>query len=709
MKFLVRMNVTAVAGILAGGFLVGSPTPVQAQNFLDRLFNPRHYEEQRHREQQRNLQPPEQKKEQVKRRPIRISAPRYFAYRPDALKLISLKKLATYEKPAETPTVSDEKQAESVTEAAAPSNHTPATREPTADPISTGSTPAENSAPSGAIVGETATHDDVADAAPTEQDAAMAAFNDARRHLSSFKLRTYPQIGKAILAYYKEKPGFIWITDGKVNRKAETAMAQMARAEEFGLSSADYKVDPPDMSAEVAAPVLTEISLDESIDGAIGADDPQKALITFEMELSAKVLTYVLDATRGRINANRLSGYHDLPRKKVDLVAALGALDESDDVAAYLQSRNPAGSHFAALVKELAALKQADETDRVDIEPGTLLKPGKSNPELANVVAAIRLRGSDELKATHAETLSAYEGTPDYTPGLVTLVKDFQRENKLTADGIVGRNTIRALVGMSNAEKIRKLELAMERSRWLPGDLGARHIFVNQPAYKVSFLRPNRKPLTMRVVVGKRSNQTSFFIDRLETVEYNPYWGVPLSIIVNEMLPKLNRDPSYLDRAGYEVTTASGRRVSSSSVDWYAVASKSQSVNVRQLPGRSNALGELKILFPNKHAIYMHDTPAKSLFKRDRRAFSHGCIRLHNPRAMAAAVLGKSTDYIASRIARGENDSDPVTVPTPIYVSYFTAWPDDQGTMRFYDDVYGRDAHLTKAIKSTSKSRQKRG
>ncbi len=154
----------------------------------------------------------------------------------------------------------------------------------------------------------------------------------------------------------------------------------------------------------------------------------------------------------------------------------------------------------------------------------------------------------------------------------------------------------------------------------------------------------------MRVVVGQKSNQTYFFSDTIETVEYNPYWGVPHSIIVNEMLPKLYEDPAYLDDIGYEVTTASGAPISSTAVDWHAVALKKLPINVRQRPGDDNALGELKILFPNSHAIYMHDTPSKRLFQRDSRAFSHGCVRLEDPRAMAAAVLGKPVDYIASRI-----------------------------------------------------------
>ena len=428
----------------------------------------------------------------------------------------------------------------------------------------------------------------------------------------------------------------------------------------------------------------------------------------FEMELSAAALTYALDATRGRVNPNLISQYHDLPRHNVDLVAALEDLNASETVAAALESHQPQNDHFKELTAERARLIAEDEdTDQIEIAPGTFLKAGKSSPEMKNIVAAIAKNGSDQLKADHAETLEFYDGAELYGPELVALVKAFQKEAKLTPDGIVGKNTIKAMVGETNAAKIAKVELAMERSRWIPEELGERKVFINQAAFTATYTAPGETPLSMRVVVGKKSNQTNFFYDTIEVVEYNPYWGVPYSIIVNEMLPKLAQDPSYLDRAGYEVSTAGGRKVSSASVNWYAVAAKQQTINVRQYPGRKNALGEVKILFPNKHHIYMHDTPAKSLFKKDTRAFSHGCIRLHDPKAMAAAVLGKSKDYVTSRIAAGRNEQEQVAGDIPVYVSYFTAWPELDGSVAYYTDVYDRDRYLLKALEKTEAARAK--
>jgi len=532
-----------------------------------------------------------------------------------------------------------------------------------------------------------------ASADPSAVQPETTPFAAALAHLSpELKIRTFREVAGAIRAHYSENPHFVWVTDGQVNDKARAALAALARAGRFGLSPRDYLVEVPE----------------DGVDPGEEASRHER-LIRFEMELSAALLTYVLDATRGRIDPNRISGYHDLPRKEVDLHAAMGILASIGNVGAYLDSRNPSNPQFKALVAELAALRAKGETRGVEIAPGTFLRPGASSPEIANVIAAIRLRGSLGLLAIHAPALAAYDGGADYAPELVAVVRDFQRENDLGPDGIIGRRTIAALTDRPIKDKIDKVLLAMERARWLPSYLGSRYVFINQPAFEAAYMQTGKEPLSTRIIVGKKSNQTAFFADRIETVEYNPYWGVPLSIIVNEMMPELYNDPSYLDRIGYEVTTESGRRVSSRSVDWYGVATKRVSVNVRQPPGQDNALGVVKILFPNKHSIYMHDTPTKNLFDEDSRAFSHGCVRLQKPREMAAAVLGKPIAYVDKRIAEGRNDSDPVTADVAVYVAYFTAWPAPDGTVRYYDDMYDRDMYLGSAIARTNVTRHPNG
>ncbi|WP_321499198.1 L,D-transpeptidase family protein [Breoghania sp.] len=563
----------------------------------------------------------------------------------------------------------------------------------------------------------------VAPAVEVEQPAVAAGPSEFARQadlLNGMRVRALPEVIEALEAHYAATPDYLWVKDGKVTARARAVMETLADAGAVGLDARDYHVNLPHETVSMTGgdvEVASNNAGDDSIatdataplaGGTLGTSSEARDLMRFEIDLTKAVLTYALDAQRGRVDPDRISGYHDLPRHKVDLAAILNELSaKSDaDIATAMLDLNPTNGEFKALMTKLAILQDQSEEKPVTIATGTLIKPGQSSAEMANVVKAIDLKASDELKAKHAATFDAYDGGDEYTPELVALVKDFQREAGLTSDGVVGRNTVRGMVGMSLGSKIEKIKLSMERLRWLPRDLGARHVFINQPAFTATYVQDGQEPLKMRAVVGRKSNQTNFFYDKIKTVEYNPYWGVPYSIIVNEMIPHLNKNPYYLDDRGYEVSTVNGRTVSSASVDWHAVASKQQSVNVRQLPGASNALGELKILFPNKHHIYMHDTPAKALFKRDARAFSHGCVRLQDPRGMAAAVLGKDKTYIAGRIAQGKNESDSVTSDVPVYVSYFTAWPDEKtGNVKFFADMYDRDMYLQRALRATEKAR----
>jgi murein L,D-transpeptidase YcbB/YkuD len=511
-----------------------------------------------------------------------------------------------------------------------------------------------------------------------------------RAAFATVEVRATPDAAKAVETFYGQQKKFIWIDGTGINDKAKAAIAVLAGAATVGLDPWDYAVTIPP----------------ESFDGA-DMDKRYAELATFEVALSSAVATYVQDAMRGRIDPNRISGYHDFKRKDVNLVAALKNVAMSGNVGAYLESRSPASADFQALKAELAALKaQSAAEDRVVIAEGTLLKPGQSNPELPNIVKGIVKHASDALKTDHSVTLAGYQGTPEYTPELVTLVEAFQKENGLKPDGVVGKASIRKMTGGDSvADKIAKVEVALEQARWLPVDLGARHVFINQPAFQVYYYEDGAEKFSMRTVVGSKSNQTYFFQDRVQTVEVNPYWGVPQSIIINEMLPKLRSDPSYLDRMGYEVAVG-GRAVPSSAVNWYGSTS---GVSVRQPPSGDNALGELKILFPNSHAIYMHDTPSKSFFKKDMRALSHGCVRLAEPRKMAAAVLGVTEADVGKEIAAGRNKALTVKADIPIYIAYFTAWPNKDGTVEYFEDVYGRDDYVRKAFATTSGARKVQG
>ncbi|MBB3607679.1 murein L,D-transpeptidase YcbB/YkuD [Rhizobium sp. BK602] len=508
-----------------------------------------------------------------------------------------------------------------------------------------------------------------------------------RHHLTEVRVMATNDVAKAVEAYYADqsKP-LLWVSDNGINDKAKAAMAVLADAGAVGLDPADYAVTPPSFDAASVEPEMRD-----------------RALMQFELTLSSKALMFIQDTIRGRLDPNKLSGYHDFKRKDVNLMPVLALLQASPDVAAYLNSRSPSNQQFAQLKAELAKLKSESGSDgsHISISLSGILKPGGSTPEMANIVKAIQHRGSEALKTAHAATLAAYQGTPDYTPDLVALVEGFQKEKGLTSDGVIGQSSVRAMVGENNDVKIQKLVIAMEQLRWLPSELGSRYVFINQPAFMVYYHNNNQEQLSMRVVVGSKQHQTFFFEDQVQTVEFNPFWGVPQSIIINEMLPKLRADPNYLDRMGYQVEVG-GRAVASSSVDWYG---STKNLSVRQPPSSDNALGELKILFPNSHAIYMHDTPQKSFFKKDMRALSHGCVRLADPRAMAAAVLSTTVDDVAKQIATGQNKAVAVPQKFPIYIAYFTAWPNKDGVVQYFNDVYDRDAATQKALDATSKAR----
>ena len=511
---------------------------------------------------------------------------------------------------------------------------------------------------------------------PFEKDVAIA---------EDVLIKDHAPQAEAISKHYAAEPDYLWLNEeGQPNARARSALKVLANADEYGLRPEDYSVG-------FAAG-----------DATLGDAEQAAARLRFELSMTRAVLRYAKDSRFGRVNPNRLSGYHDFPDRSKDVSSLLDELTAGGLPANLLPRFHPSNERFAALKNELAELR-GQEDDSINLDPDILLKPGVEDERLASVVDAIKKRGSKALLEAHAETLGAYDGGPVYSDGLMALVKAYQKEAGLGADGIVGRRTIAKLTGVGPLQKIERVTLAMERLRWLPHELGSRHVFINQPAYRAAYLEGGKERLSMRAIVGKPSNQTSFFYDEIETVVYNPYWGVPRSIIVNEMLPKLRANPAYLDERGYELTNSKGQRVASSNVDWSQVGSNPR-YDVRQPPGARNALGELKILFPNKHAIYMHDTPSRHLFKQSKRALSHGCVRLQKPRDMAAAVLGTSTDYIGSKISAGHG-KESVPGKIPVYVSYFTAWPKDDGSVGYYPDIYGRDRNLSKALSITNRAR----
>ena len=518
-----------------------------------------------------------------------------------------------------------------------------------------------------------------------EETPGQRAFDAVTNYLKSVNVKAEKEIAQAIVDYYSSQRSFMWSADDKVLDRAKNVAAFFARADEDGLNPDEYAVTIPA----------------DNFDGAAESERQQK-LAEFEIRMSARALRYAIDAGEGRVIADRLSGFHDLPRNRVDPKAVLEKLASESDPAAYLHGFQPSNEQYAALKRELANT-EPPSAEPIRISLNGIIKPGDTNDQLSKVVALISRHAPAGYLAQHKQVLDTHASGDVYDPELVSAIKDYQKLSGSTPDGVIGRNTLSALQGEQSSIKRDRILYSMERLRWLPHDFGTRYVMVNQPAYRAEYFEDGKEKLAMNVVIGSPTHQTYFFYNKVQTVVFNPSWGVPRSIILNEMLPKVMRDTSYLDRNGYEVY-AGGKKVSASAVNWSAVAAGKAHVGIRQKPSLDNALGELKILFPNTLDIYMHDTPAKSYFSRDMRALSHGCIRLERPRDMAAAVLGTSVTDLEKYFGKNERGIK-VKEPVPVFISYFTAWPEADGKIHYYGDVYDRDSGLQKAFDKTAGSR----
>jgi murein L,D-transpeptidase YcbB/YkuD len=394
---------------------------------------------------------------------------------------------------------------------------------------------------------------------------------------------------------------------------------------------------------------------------------------------------------------NKLTVYDDITPETVDLATAMRALQRSPHPDDYLKSLQPHHPAYAAFKAMLARLRElGTEPNSGIIRPGKRVALGQSDPRIP-------------VLRRHLEVLGYAHGTAPQ--GDDTLLDDdlsqhleaFQADASLKPTGMLDAPTIAALNSRTGGTGVSRLIYNMERLRWLPKDLGRRHVFVNQASYSLKLVDDGQEVWHTKVIVGKPTTQTVAFSDTMETIVFNPPWGVPASIMKNEMLPKLRRDPGYLDRLGYRVLTPNGKKiVHSRSVSWWKYPDGKVPYLIQQPPGDDNALGEVKFLFPNAHDIYMHDTPMRELFKNPVRAFSHGCVRVENPRLFAELLLGVDASDIAARIDSGVSQETRIAKETKVHLTYFTAWPADDGRILFYDDIYGRDVRMARAFSTVA-------
>ncbi len=512
---------------------------------------------------------------------------------------------------------------------------------------------------------------------PRPADPQSAAIYDA---LSSkdVGVRVLPDIKQAILDHYRAQ-GFnpLWLDGGKASGRARSVLKVLASASEEGMQPANYL--PPALSDFAA------------VDSSLPAGDVQ-ALARFEVGLTAMALKYAREASGGQFDPRRLSRYNDVTPERVAPADSMAVLAKTYFPARYLQGLQPQHPAYGAMKAALAELrKEMDDKAFVPIDKGPRVKLGQTDVR----IPAVRKRLASLNGGSNSDM------TDDLLDSdLSEALQKFQKTAKIKATGRLDNSTINALNNHGEERNLNRLVDNMERLRWLPKTLGTRHVFVNQPAFQVQVMEGQSELWRSKVIVGKPETQTSAFHDEIETVVFNPSWGVPPSIIANEYLPKLRNDPSYLDRIGFKVTTASGQKIASRDIDWWNYGGKVP-FNIQQPPGEDNALGELKFLFPNSHNIYMHDTPTKDLFAKDVRTFSHGCIRVENPREFATVLLGWDRAKVDANTSGKKSQSVPLASKVPVHITYFTAWPDETGKIQYFNDIYGRDAAMEKAMTAT--------
>ncbi|CAN5413284.1 murein L,D-transpeptidase [soil metagenome] len=510
------------------------------------------------------------------------------------------------------------------------------------------------------------------DAAPSDP-LASAIFTELLNTESQVRVATRE---KPIVIDFYRANGFkpLWTTAAGLTPRAENMLAFFAASDEDAMDPADYL--PAALNSFTADPAAHAGDLAE--------------LARLDLGLTAMALKYARQASSGRLIPNRLSGYYDVQPVAVDPLKVMKVVAWSPFPIEYLKSLQPQHPAYGQFKAALAAKRESVKNDGEPIAAGGRLKPGQDDDR----VAALRHRLG---RLGYAVSPLEAERPQNYDATLVASVRAFQKDTKLKVTGNVDAPTTLALNSRSERRDLDRLVYAMERMRWLPHDLGERYVFVNQAAYELRFIDRGQELWKTKVIVGKPDNQTVVFHDRMETVVFNPSWGVPQSIIRNEMLPILMRDPGYLDRLGYRVIDRKGKIIHSSAIDWSNYSSASP-LGVQQPPGDDNALGEIKFLFPNSHDIYMHDTPTRALFDRNVRALSHGCVRVQDPRRFAELVLGVGPDEVAEKIDSGESRSVKVKRPLSVHLAYFTAWPEADGRIAYFPDIYGRDRRMEQAF-----------
>ncbi len=478
-----------------------------------------------------------------------------------------------------------------------------------------------------------------------------------------------------------------WVREGKPAAQAQQVIALLLQAEQKGLSAEDY--DGPRWADRLA-----------KLKPA--APQPSEAdAVRFDVALTVCVMRYISDLHIGKVNPKHFDFGLDVEAKKYNLPEFLKehAVD-APDVAGVLAQVEPPYPGYRRTMQALHTyLEVAKEYDEKPL-PATqkTIAPGDSYAGVPQLTRLLQLVGDLPAGANVPADGTVYQGP------LVEAVKNFQRRLGRDPDGRINAQTL-ADLNVPLANRVRQMQLTLERWRWLPLSYQKSPIVANIPEFHLRAYDENFKiALQMNVVVGKAyGHDTPIFSDTMEYVIFRPYWSVPYSIAKAEFFPRIAGDPDYLAKKGFEVVDSRQEVVTAGTVTSEVLEQlRAGKLFIRQTPGPKNSLGLVKFIFPNNYNIYFHDTPEQVFFSKSRRDFSHGCIRLEKPADLAVWVLRNNPGWSMERVRAAMNGDTTQQVnlahPIPVLIVYATVIVTEDGIVHFYDDIYGHDAALEKVL-----------
>jgi len=496
-------------------------------------------------------------------------------------------------------------------------------------------------------------------------------FTDYREHVRNF----YEPAGYA--------PA--WSRDGRPTPQALAIIGILEAADTRGLDPEDY--DGPRWAAR-----LSGLQKNQSASAVAG----------FDAALTVCLMRYISDNHIGKVNPQHFKFGLSVQAKKYDLPAFLRErLINGQDVGAELAEIGPP---FAGYKRTLAALQhylqleRQDDGEKLPVAAKAVV-PGSPYDGVPRLTRLLRLVGDLPANAEIPADSNVYQGA------LVDAVKRFQTRHGLKPDGKIDTPTL-ANLNTPLSERVDQLRLTLERWHWLPDRFTEPPIVVNIPEFRLRAYDSGEKlALTMNVIVGKAfHHKTPVFEENMRFVIFRPYWNVPPSIQRSEIVPAIQKDRDYIAKKGFEVTTHEGQLVTAGTISDDVLAQlRAGKLAVRQKPGPTNALGLVKLMFPNEYNVYLHSTPVPQLFSQTRRDFSHGCIRVEEPAALAAWVLRDKADWSLARAENAmksgaDNVQVNLTKPIPVLILYGTSFVDPDGEVRFFQDIYGYDDELRKVL-----------